>query len=398
MKTSAYTKLLLCLLFVTSFFSNNAFAQWSPNTTSTQSSIHRPGNVGVGLNSNPNAKLHIFQSITSDGLQYPPTFRLERSHTGGNSTWDFLPEDGLQLYKGDGFSTKLALTIKTTGIEASGTKLELGHGASSPPGDNMTFGYSEQWRGNYILFNGTHGGTTSWQGSAGKAIIHSKGDGSLNFLTQVDGSNLTPSVSTRLTITPEGTTIIGDHDPVQYLNIASDKISILRFDRLGGARDYELLGNFDGDLEFRGGVNGEGSALPTLMKLKQEGKLAIGTDETPNNLGGVDISNFKLYVEGGILTKEIRVRALWSDYVFYDDYKLLTLEEVENHISEKGHLHNTPSGETVENAGLDVGGMMANQQEKIEEIYLHLIEMNKKVIALEEENKELKEKVKRLEQ
>jgi hypothetical protein len=126
--------------------------------------------------------------------------------------------------------------------------------------------------------------------------------------------------------------------------------------------------------------------------------LAIGTDETPSNLGGVDISDFKLYVEGGILTKEVRVRTLWSDYVFYDDYELLPLEEVENHISEKGHLHNTPSGETVENSGLDVGGMMANQQEKIEEIYLHLIEMNKKVIALEEENKALKEKVKQMEQ
>jgi hypothetical protein len=126
--------------------------------------------------------------------------------------------------------------------------------------------------------------------------------------------------------------------------------------------------------------------------------LAIGTDETPSNLGGVDISDFKLYVEGGILTKEVRVRTLWSDYVFYDDYELLPLEEVENHISEKGHLHNTPSGETVENSGLDVGGMMANQQEKIEEIYLHLIEMNKKVTSLEKENKELKEKVKELEQ
>ncbi|MFT6708113.1 MAG: hypothetical protein ACJATF_002969 [Flavobacteriales bacterium] len=398
MITSAYTKLLLCLFTIISLFSNIAFAQWSPNTTSTQTSIYRSGSVGVGLSNYPNANLHVFQSITSDGLQYPPTFRLERSYSGNKSTWDFLPEDGLQLYKGNGFSTKLALTIKTTGIEASGNKLELGHGATSDPGDNMTFGYDEQWRGNYILFNGTHGGTTSWQGTTGKAIIHSKGDGSLNFLTQVEGSDLTPSESTRLTITPEGTTIIGDHDPIQYLNIASDKISVLRFDRLGGARDYEILGNFNGDLEFRGGVNGEGDVLPNLMTLKHEGMLAIGTDETPSNLGGVDISDFKLYVEGGILTKEVRVRTLWSDYVFYDDYELLPLEEVENHISEKGHLHNTPSGETVENSGLDVGGMMANQQEKIEEIYLHLIEMNKKVTSLEKENKELKEKVKELEQ
>lgn len=398
MNTSANTKLLLCILIVTSLFSNIAIAQWSPSTTSTTSQIYRSGSVGVGLSNYPNAKLHISQSITSDGLQYQPTFRLERSYSGNNTTWDFLPEDGLQLYKGDGFTTKLALTIKTTGLEVSGNKLELGYGATSAPDDNMTFGFDDQWRGNYILFNGTHQISTGWGGSAGKAIIHSKGDGSLNFLTQVDGSNLTTSVSNRLTITPEETTIIGDHEPMQYLNIASDKISILRFDRLGQARDYEMLGNFSGDLEFRGGANGEGDALPTLMTLKHEGKLAIGTEDTPNSVGGADISDFKLYVEGGILTKEVRVRTLWSDYVFYDDYELLPLEEVENYISEKGHLHNTPSGEIVENEGLDVGGMMANQQEKIEEIYLHLIEMNKKVIALEEENKMLKEKVKALEE
>ena len=41
---------------------------------------------------------------------------------------------------------------------------------------------------------------------------------------------------------------------------------------------------------------------------------------------------------------------------------------------------------------------MANQQEKIEEIYLHLIEMNKKVAALEQENKKLKDQVKALEE
>jgi cell division protein FtsL len=37
--------------------------------------------------------------------------------------------------------------------------------------------------------------------------------------------------------------------------------------------------------------------------------------------------------------------------------------------------------------------MMVNQQEKIEEIYLHLIAMNKKILALEAENEGLKAEI-----
>jgi hypothetical protein len=68
-------------------------------------------------------------------------------------------------------------------------------------------------------------------------------------------------------------------------------------------------------------------------------------------------------------------------------------QRLKTNIEEKGHLHNTPSGATIEEDGLDVGGMMVNQQEKIEEIYLHLIAMNKKILALEAENEGLKAEI-----
>jgi len=49
-----------------------------------------------------------------------------------------------------------------------------------------------------------------------------------------------------------------------------------------------------------------------------------------------------------------------------------------------------PSATTMVNKGLDVAEMDAKLLEKIEEAFLYIIELNKKVSALELENKQLK--------
>jgi len=46
--------------------------------------------------------------------------------------------------------------------------------------------------------------------------------------------------------------------------------------------------------------------------------------------------------------------------------------------------------EIAENGGVELGAMTVNQQEKIEEIFLHLIELEKKCAQLQLENKEMK--------
>ncbi len=117
-------------------------------------------------------------------------------------------------------------------------------------------------------------------------------------------------------------------------------------------------------------------------------KVAIGTTSMPamSTLNGED---YLLYVLGGGRFTEVIVTPAWADYVFEENYKLLDLETVEKHIKEKGYLHNTPSGAEIEKNGMEVGQMMANQQEKIEELFLHLIDMNKTMKALKAENENL---------
>ena len=120
------------------------------------------------------------------------------------------------------------------------------------------------------------------------------------------------------------------------------------------------------------------------MTFSNNGKLSIGTTNMPNTVGGADVSAYKLYVKGGVLTEEVRVRTGWADYVFADDYKLLPIEEVESFIKENNHLPNVPSAKTVEEEGLELGDITRIQQEKIEELMLYIIEQQKQIDALKQ--------------
>jgi hypothetical protein len=127
--------------------------------------------------------------------------------------------------------------------------------------------------------------------------------------------------------------------------------------------------------------------LPSLFVgpssgLGTTGRVGIGTTNTPTIIGGEDISEYRLFVAGGILTDEVRVRTGWADYVFADDYKLPTLIEVGAFINENGHLPNVPSAQQVEEEGIEIGEITRIQQEKIEELTLYMIGMQKEIEIL----------------
>lgn len=102
--------------------------------------------------------------------------------------------------------------------------------------------------------------------------------------------------------------------------------------------------------------------------------------------------DYRLYVEGGILTEKVKVAlrssANWADYVFADNYKLMPLNEVEAFVKENKHLPGVASAENLAKEGLDLGQMQAKQMEKIEELTLYVIEQNK---TIEKQSKEIDE-------
>jgi hypothetical protein len=145
-----------------------------------------------------------------------------------------------------------------------------------------------------------------------------------------------------------------------------------------------------------------GSVAPT-------GYLAIGDFTTPTSAtagtGGLPLpaalgvsGGYRLIVQDGILCEKVKVAlratgsADWADYVFEPEYKakMLSLEEVEKYTIANKHLPNVPSTAEVQRDGLDMHLTSKMFMEKIEELTLYMIEMNKEIKALKAENAKLK--------
>lgn len=105
--------------------------------------------------------------------------------------------------------------------------------------------------------------------------------------------------------------------------------------------------------------------------------LCIGTS---NFTDGSD--TYRLSVKGKVRAEEVKVYNTWADYVFSPSYELRTLKQVENYISQNGHLPNVPSAKEITEKGLPLGEMAKIQQEKIEELTLYLIQQNKEIEEL----------------
>lgn len=128
-----------------------------------------------------------------------------------------------------------------------------------------------------------------------------------------------------------------------------------------------------------------------------KGRIYIGNDFLLSPIG----TDFKLYVEGGILTERVKVALRnpavnWADYVFGEDYKPMPLKEVEAFVKQNKHLPGIESAEDLVKNGLDLAEMQAKQMGKIEELTLYAIEQNKMLEKQSKEIEELKAQVKKL--
>jgi hypothetical protein len=114
------------------------------------------------------------------------------------------------------------------------------------------------------------------------------------------------------------------------------------------------------------------------MVIQADGKVKIGAHPVP--------SGYKLAVEDGIITEKVKVAVHptdWSDYVFLDEYKLMSLADLRKYIRRQGHLPGVPSTEEVVESGLDLGKMDAKLLEKIEELTLYILQLETRMKQLE---------------
>jgi hypothetical protein len=131
-------------------------------------------------------------------------------------------------------------------------------------------------------------------------------------------------------------------------------------------------------IQFLSGTSGNGLER---MRITSTGNVGIGTTAP----------GYPLSVNGTIQAKEVLVNTGWSDYVFDPGYRLQPLSEVATYVQENHHLPEIPSAAEVAEKGISLGNMQSKLLAKIEELTLHMI-------RAERENRELKERLVRLEQ
>jgi hypothetical protein len=147
-----------------------------------------------------------------------------------------------------------------------------------------------------------------------------------------------------------------------------------------------IYSNWGGDICFSGFPSSNGNSLTktdldvknnVVMRISPTGLVGIGTD-----LSDQYSYMYKLNVGGGIRAKSLKIYPGWSDFVFDKNYALPTLRDVETYIATYGHLPEIPNNCEVQENGIDVGEMNAKLLQKIEELTLYLIDLQKQVDEL----------------
>lgn len=113
---------------------------------------------------------------------------------------------------------------------------------------------------------------------------------------------------------------------------------------------------------------------------------------TNGNVGiGTVTPKAKLAVYGDIFATKVKVTQTgWPDYVFGEDYHLPEISALEQYISTHQHLPEIPSATEIAKDGLDLGDMNKRLLQKVEELSLYIIQLDKK-------NKELESRLKLVE-
>jgi hypothetical protein len=150
----------------------------------------------------------------------------------------------------------------------------------------------------------------------------------------------------------------------------------------------------DAGIIFGGASSGTGPGFVIAPWGGAKGGIRVNSNGTVS-IGLVSVTpvGYNLYVDNGILTEKVKVAisgsAQWADYVFHQEYKLPSLQEVEKYIQQNKHLPNIPSAEEMVKEGNDLGATDAKLLAKIEELTLYLIEQQKQITEMRNENEKM---------
>lgn len=148
-----------------------------------------------------------------------------------------------------------------------------------------------------------------------------------------------------------------------------------------------------------------GNTIANDLVVASDGNIGIGTTAPNAKLhintnmmigAGTPTAGYALSVNGKIISEEVRVEAdVWPDYVFQNNYPLISLSQLEQFISTNKHLPNIPAAKQVHKEGFGLGDMNRRLLEKIEELTLYIIQQEKRLNTLQRQVDSIRSKTKK---
>ena len=214
-----------------------------------------------------------------------------------------------------------------------------------------------------LLIRSTNNNATISLQEEGELSITTKN--SLRFKIQQNGNvSIGTPMTNFFTVKKNGNVGIGTSDPTAKLEIkATNNSHLLKL------------------------VKGES----TKFVITGDGNVGIGIDN-PDPLYSLDLlgeARFKGNVKvcNTVFADEfIATNPTWCDFVFEPEYKLMPLTDLERFIKLNKHLPDIPQAKIVEKEGLSLKEMNQLMMQKIEELTLYIIELNKRIEELENKN------------
>jgi hypothetical protein len=120
---------------------------------------------------------------------------------------------------------------------------------------------------------------------------------------------------------------------------------------------------------------------------------------TITNSGNVGIGRndpgtyYKLNVWGPIRAHEVVVNITGADFVFAPDYKLPSISEIETFIKQNNHLPDISPASEMQKNGIGIGELQTKLLQKLEELTLYIIDLDKKNESQSEEIEALKHEI-----
>jgi hypothetical protein len=124
-------------------------------------------------------------------------------------------------------------------------------------------------------------------------------------------------------------------------------------------------------------LGASGGSAPAIQPLNIDYVGHVGINCT-------DTKGYQFAVAGSAIFIQavVKLQANWPDYVFSSKYQLPSLQNLDSYIKTNRHLPGMPTAGEVENNVLDLGANQAKLLEKIEELTLYTIELQKQVDEL----------------